>query len=272
MKVEIVIPTINLWDKYTKPCLDSIMTAMVHAKNHDVDCHVVLIDNASTDKTQEEASKMNADLLFYQRNNERWGFQQSVNFGVNYGFEHGADVALVCNNDIILHPEAIWRLVERFGKDAVGMVTCMDVRGEMRESGIMPGMIGSLSAKEKEKVEEAPHPNFSAFMVSKECWEIVGEFDEIFAPAYFEDNDYHYRMRLLGILAITYPPAMFYHFGSRTQHEANEKGTPIVSGALFENNRAFYVRKWGGIPGAEVYERPYNDETKTLKSTKQQPT
>jgi len=269
MKVEIIVPCINLWRKYTKACIDSLMDAMVRAKAHGIDAHIILIDNASTDETKVEGAKFNADLLFYQRNEQRWGFQKSVNFGVKYGMEHGADLMLICNNDIVIHPEAIWRMAERFGKDNVGLVSCMDVRGEMRENGIQPLMIGSISAKEKEKVDEAPHPNFSAFMVSKACWEEVGEFDELFEPAYFEDNDFHYRMKLLGVPAITFPPAMFYHYGSRTQNEASETGQPIVAGALFENNRAFYARKWGGNPGDEKYEHPYNDETKSLKDTKQ---
>lgn len=269
MKVEIIIPTINLWNKYTKQCIDSVFEAMIRAKSHDIDAHIVLVDNASTDQTQAEASKMNSDLFFYQRNDERWGFQKSVNFGVKYGIEHGADLMLVCNNDIILHPEAIWRLVDRFSKGDAGMVTCMDVAGEMREHGIQPLFIGVLNAKDKESVDEAPHPHFSAFMVSKQCWEEVGEFDEVFAPAYFEDNDYHHRMRILGILAVVFPPAMFYHYGSRTQNEASEDGKPIVVSMLFENNRAYYARKWGGQPDHETFDRPYNNPEHTLKVTKQ---
>jgi GT2 family glycosyltransferase len=245
------------------------MDAMVRAKDHDIDAHLILIDNKSTDETQTEASKRNNDLFFYQRNEERWGFQKSVNFGVKYGFEHGTDFCLICNNDIVLHPEAIWRMVERFQKDDVGMVTAMDVAGEMRENGKQPLMIGNINAKEKEALEESPHPHFSCFMVSKECWEIVGELDELFDPAYFEDNDYHYRMGLAGLVAITYPPAMFYHYGSRTQNEADENGRPIVISMMFENNKAFYVRKWGGLPGHEQFTLPYDDATKTIKNTKQ---
>jgi len=180
------------------------------------------------------------------------------------------DLALVLNNDITLHPEAIWRLVERFTKEPAGMVTCMDVRGEMGEKGLAPMLIGSLVAKEKEGVDEAPHPNFSAFMVSKQCWEEVGEFDELYEPAYFEDNDYHYRMKLAEMPAIVLPTAMFYHYGSRTQNEAAEDKKPIVNGGLFENNRANYSKKWGGVPGQEKFEKPYNEEAKTIKSTKQQ--
>src|ERR1035441_2619334 len=102
MKVEIVIMSINLWSKYTKRAVDSIMDAMVSAKKHNIDSHIILIDNASTDNTKVEAEKIASDLLYYKRNEERWGFQKSVNFGVTFGIENKADFILVCNNDIIL--------------------------------------------------------------------------------------------------------------------------------------------------------------------------
>lgn len=271
MKIQIVVPAINLWQKYTKQCIESLQEAMIRAKAHGLDAHIILIDNASTDDTVIAGPGLESDLLHYHRNNERWGFQKSVNFGVNYGWEHGAQLALVCNNDIVIHPEALWRLAERFSQGDVGMVTCMDVRGEMHERSIVPTSIGTLSAKDKEPVDEAPHPNFSAFMISKEAWEQVGEFDELFAPAYFEDNDYHRRMNLLEAKAVVLPAAMFFHYGSRTQNEANENGQPMVPSPMFENARAFYAKKWGGIPDQEKFNQPYNEETKSMKSTNQNP-
>ncbi len=278
MKVQIVIPTINLWQQYTKACIESVQEAMIRAKSHGIDCQIILIDNNSIDETQELASKMESELFHYHRssNDERWGFQRTVNFGVGYGWQKGADYALVLNNDITLHPEAIWRLIKRFEQGDAGMVTAMDVRGEMNEKGIVPALIGSLNANEKESVDEAPHPNFSAFMISKETWETVGEFDELFYPAYFEDNDYHRRMKLLEVTAIVLPAAMFYHYGSRTQNEGDITG-PIVPSPMFENIRAEYAKKWGGKPGEETFTFPYgqigeiNDKAKTLKSTKQKP-
>lgn len=271
MKIQIVVPAINLWEKYTKAALDSVSEAMMRAKAHGIDCRVLFIDNASTDQTKIEAGKLVSELFSHKRNEERWGFQKSVNYGVNDAFERGFDIALVCNNDIVLHPEALWRLAERFekGDSELGMVTCMDVRGEMNEKGIAPSDIGRLVAQDYLEVEEAPHPNFSAFAVNRFCWETVGEFDEAFAPAYFEDNDYHYRMKLAGVEAVVYPPALFYHYGSRTQNEANESGLPIMPPPMFENNRATYVRKWGGVPNEEKWKYPFDNPALDFWTTKQ---
>lgn len=267
MKVQVVMPAINLWRKYSLPAIESVEAAMVYAKQKGIETRLLFIDNASTDETKAEAGARVNEHFSHKRNEERWGFQRSVNYGVNDGFERGFDYVLVCNNDILLHPAALVRLVEGFEKERdfpVGLVSCLDTRGEST-----PAAFSQISTAVKEAVPEAVHPNFSAFMVDRECWEKVGEMDEVFAPAYFEDNDYHYRMRLAGLAAIVYPPAIFYHFGSGTQNEAAENGRPIVPTPLFENNRAFYAKKWGGVPGNEKYEHPYNDPALTLRATKQ---
>ncbi len=269
MNVQIVVPVVNLWNKYTKQALESIQIAMVRAKEHSIDCRVLLIDNQSTDETKEEAGKMVSSIFSHKRNEERWGFQKSVNYGIQDAFDRGYDITLVCNNDIIVHPECIWRLVERFQQSDVGMVTCMDIRGEMAEKNLAPARISEINANDKKSTDEAPNPNFSAFAINKETWETVGEFDEVFAPAYFEDNDYHYRLKLAEIKAIIYPPALFYHYGSRTQNESSENGLPVVSGGQFENTRALYVKKWGGLPEHEIFKHPYNDQKLIITDVKQ---
>lgn len=272
MKVQIIMPCINLWGKYTRQALDSVDLAILSAKAKGIDCRVLLIDNASTDETCAEASKRVSGYFAHQRNEERWGFQRSVNFGVNDAFERGYDYAFVLNNDILLHPRSIVRLIERFEygnehpEKAVGMVTCLDVHGEMSAEAF-----AQYNDADKEGCPDAPHPCFSAFMVSKECWDTVGEFDEIFAPAYFEDNDYHHRMKLLGVEAIVYPPSVFYHFASKTSQEGGEPGRPVVTHRSFDKNRMEYVRKWGGMPGEEKYATPYAEVGRPITSVRQNP-
>ncbi len=243
--VQIIIPAINLWEKYSKPCIESVKKA--------TDSRVLFIDNKSEDETLTEAGKLVSSNFAHKRNEERWSFSQSVNYGVNDAFARGCDYALVLNNDVLIHSKMIERMIERFQKGDVGMVTAMDVRGECKNATD----IFLMDDKSKEEVPESEHPHFSAFMVSRECWEKVGEFDENFKPAYFEDGDFHYRMKLMGIKAVLYPPALFYHAGSATQNQALGNGQPMVPSPIFENLRAYYVSKWGGVPGQEVYKTPF---------------
>jgi GT2 family glycosyltransferase len=245
MSLTIVIPCLNLWTKFTKPCLDSIKTGYPY--------RIVLVDNGSTDETCDEASKMVGAAFQHRRYENNTGTARSWNWGIVDGFEKGADWVLVLNNDILLHPACIDRLVQRMQQDqgAVGLVSALDVRGEVGT----PQDVFNIHSDSKADVAESEHPNFSAFLLSRRCFELVGPFDEAYYPAYFEDNDYHYRILRAGLRAIVHPPAMFYHYASRTQYEA--RTSPVVTGKDFEKNRVYYIRKWGGPPGGEKFCEPF---------------
>lgn len=276
-KVQIIITSINLWEKYTKPCIDSIKTKYDH--------RILLVDNGSTDETKTEAGKLVSNTFSHHRNEKAACCAKSWNYGVKDAFERGYDYALVLNNDVLLHPETIDRLVERFElskqkliaesiemeahkvnpeititapirpnkfeSEVLAMVTAMNIRGECEK----PEDIFKKDAEPYKLVGESEHPDFSAFMISKVGYEKIGEFDENFVPCYFEDNDYHYRVNLAGLKAITLPTAIYYHFGSKTQ---SESGVVVSTHASFDNNRAYFVRKWGGAPGSEQYQKPFN--------------
>lgn len=103
---------------------------------------------------------------------------------------------------------------------------------------------------------------FAFAALNRELVERVGLFDEwTFFPAYFEDNDYAYRMRLHGI-ARTVIHVPVYHgndegpeHGSLTirsdgaYREANDR--------TFAENKQRYGEKWGGQPGGEEYTTPW---------------
>jgi len=260
--VLVIVPCINLFKEYTEPCLKTIVSQKNSVK-------ILVIDNGSVDETKEKCLELEKEKkIIYYRNEENWGCQKTWNYGIKYGFENGFDYVFVINNDVLLHPQCIDRLVERFERkeNDVVVVTALDVRGEC----IVPTDIFKKDDKEKEKVPESGNPNFSAFMVNKKFLEKVGEFDEGFFPAYHEDNDVHYRIKLLGLKAICYPPAMFYHFGSRTQNDIRYPGG-LVPADQFLKGRSYYISKWGGLPDCETFKFPFNDSGNDINWTKQNP-
>lgn len=264
--IQIIIPVVNLWSKYTKPCIDSVVKAC-----EGFDYRILLIDNGSTDETSVEAGKLVSHHFSHKRNDVNWGCAKSWNYGVKDAFRREADYAFVINNDVLFHPKAIQNVLFRlkFDKDVLSilpknkivpnnrkdiplaMATCMNVAEEC----LTPDSIFKLDFK-KEDVKETENPDFSAFMITKEGYEKVGEFDENFSPAYFEDNDYHYRINLAGLKAITVPMAVYYHYGSRTSVEGLPRS--IERHQSFERNRQYYIKKWGGMPGKENYKTPFN--------------
>lgn len=259
-KIQIVIPAINLWNSYTKNCIESIKTKYEY--------RILLIDNNSTDETKEEAGKLVSDRFSHLRNDVSLSCAASWNVGIQDGFDRGYEYCLVLNNDILLHPEAIDRLVERFwpkgydmelqrpnGEANLVMVTMHDIKSECEKSED----IFNKNPEDKKDCPESEHPHYSAFMINKVYWDKIGPFDEEFYPAYFEDNSSHYKIKLARLKAICLPTATFYHFGSRTQNEALGWNNPVVTGPAFERNRDVYVKMWGGLPEHETYKTKFNE-------------
>lgn len=91
----------------------------------------------------------------------------------------------------------------------------------------------------------------------------VGYFDDGFYPAYFEDNDYHYRMKLAGLDFIYTDKELFElgvdGAGSQTLNSEMttvEDRNMITTG--FKTNQSRYIAKWGGQPHREKYLSPFN--------------
>ena len=98
--------------------------------------------------------------------------------------------------------------------------------------------------------------NWSVLLINKDLYEYIGEFDEGFYPAYFEDSDYMYRLKLLGLL-------------HEVNHSLNpidakvsqtyEKAPELVNLAM-RFNRQRYIDKWGNVPLLEKYKSPFNNK------------
>lgn len=96
---------------------------------------------------------------------------------------------------------------------------------------------------------------FSAVCITRAVWDEVGEFDEGFWPAYYEDNDMLWRMKLVGISGrdIDLPSK---HFHSASIHADTEMDA--LNRIAFPLNQGRYIAKWGGLPDRETYTVPWN--------------
>lgn len=186
------------------------------------------------------------------------GVSPAWNRGIKQAILEGADYILVINDDILFSPQTIDALVDHLDKykNAV-MATGANKRHEIEPDAILDYPIVT-----EESISQGP--DFSCFMIRPSTIDEIGWFDEEFAPAYFEDNDYHYRIKLAGKTADATTLAPFYHYGSVTQ---NSEPLGVVKGPVFERNRDYFASKWGAYPEHEIYKTPYNDPSKTWKDT-----
>lgn len=97
---------------------------------------------------------------------------------------------------------------------------------------------------------------YSFFLLKQKGYKAIGMFDERFYPAYFEDNDYDYRRRLLGYTFVLIPDLTLDHVGSSTLKKYTQDELQQHHYA-FNRNNIYYQNKWGGNPGVEKYTTPF---------------
>ena len=179
------------------------------------------------------------------------------NLGVSNLFAKGCDYVLVSNDDVLFSPHTVDALVARAQRGDVALVSAWNVRGLVEKGEEI------LDFAVPDQINEPPHPDFSCFLITPECWEKVGMFDENFIPAYCEDNDYHARIVFSGLHAIQTTAAPYFHFGGVTRNIAVEGEVPPDVGDL---SRAYFQVKWGHQPVSHpdemwnvYYRNPFND-------------
>lgn len=183
------------------------------------------------------------------------------NRGVDRAIDRKCDYILVINDDVVLSPWTIDNQIKFLEEH----------RDDDEKAVLTTGWsVPPPKAGDAHSMMHFPEPNpgnawinaadFACFMITPWTFKIVGGFDENFDPAYFEDNDYHRRILLMGYYARVVTTAPYYHYGSKTQHS-----NAGVTTKAFDKCKEYYKKKWGGAPGAETFSTPFNDPEKSLK-------
>jgi GT2 family glycosyltransferase len=93
-------------------------------------------------------------------------------------------------------------------------------------------------------------------LYKKSVMDAIGYIDTGFYPAYYSDNDYARRGVNAGLKTCALSNSVYFHFWSRTLHQ----GTSVSNDKYFNNNRKYYIMKWGGDFGKEKWLVPFNGE------------
>jgi GT2 family glycosyltransferase len=106
--------------------------------------------------------------------------------------------------------------------------------------------IGNLLHFQKGFFFRAPM-DWCSFIAPKQTYLAVGPFDENF-KAYYEDNDYEYRLKLAGMGFTRWDmlSPMLYR-----KNSSLEKNSDVLNWSI--QGRNYYIEKWGGEPGAEKF-------------------
>jgi len=198
----------------------------------DVPAEIVIVNNNSIDpdfrSELEDLCRTRGLTALHQSRN--LGVAASWNLIIRTAISRGYDWIFIGSNDTRLHPGSLEAALN-VPKESDVAVWCLQGH------------------------------NF--FLLSQSTVERVGWFDENFYPAYKEDQDYDYRLRLLGLRQVQVPGAGADHFGSATI-ASNPDYLNRCQDTHFNWNRNHYIMKWGGDVGEERFTHPYDDSSRDV--------
>jgi len=228
----------------TKKCVESV-------RDQDIPTEILIWDNCSTDGTVKWLVDSIQNGFRANKIDGLWGHFSDLNKGVSVGWNWGLDHffgcidrfshVLVLNNDTILPP---WFYRELLSYD-VPFVTgiSVDTMDAIKEP--LP----------KQKLVE--RPDFSAFLIRRDCWEKVGPFNEQLVH-YCGDMDYHIRAHRLGIPLMN-AGVRFYHERSSTlKHATPEEHKAIQLQA--DKDRATFRSIYGFGANDPQYEEVFKEK------------
>jgi len=222
--VSLVILTFNK-AAITYQCLESLLA------HTDVPYELILVDNGSTDETLSLLDRLENVIII--RNSDNLGFVLGCNKGAKMAKgEH----LLFLNNDTVVTPNWLSHLVrtiESYPK--CGAVGCKLVwpNGLLQEAGSIIWSDGSALGygrgdnpfkSEYSYLREVDYCSGACLLVRKDLFWAVGGFDELYAPAYYEDSDLCLGIQKLGYKVVFQPAVTVFHheFTSSTPDKARE--------------------------------------------------
>jgi GT2 family glycosyltransferase len=236
--VSVIIPVHNK-SKYTYACLYSI-----YENRPDVEFEVIVVDDCSTDDTQDMLKTIGG--IQVMQNTTNLGFAASVNRGAESA---RGEYLLIANNDTLVHPGWMDELFAVMSsRPDIGLVGSQLIYpdGRLQESGCLMCQDGFAVALGRS--EDPFHPEFSYFrevdfcsaasiMVRTKEFHKVGGFNTTYAPAYFEDVDFAFKLRETGKKVFVQPLSKVTH------HEAVSYSRER-SADLIAQNRKVFVERW----------------------------
>lgn len=192
MKVAIVILNYNSWKK----TLNMVKQIKQKLQSPSVPKYrIVVVDNASTDKSDEVLSRYAGKHYVYLKAEQNGGYAKGNNMGIRWAREHGYAYSWILNNDILLPDAEVLQIMISAMKEAgnAGAVspnvfapTGHQYNREIFRKNMWEETLGGISWRirsRKINVKDMDwlyvyRPQGCCMLLDNECMEKVGDLDE----------------------------------------------------------------------------------------------
>lgn len=279
-KVFVILLNWNNWSD-TQECLESL------EKVGYLNFEVVIVDNNSSEDERGKIRHYGSKAIF---NSENLGFAGGNNVGIKYALSHGADYVMLLNNDTIIAPDFLTKLVKasendktlgilgsriyKYGTNEVvfngGKVNkCLTSAEHTNSTGTVPV---EFDKDNTQQVAEADYITGAAMLIKREVIELVGLMREDYF-LYYEDVDWCLRAIKAEYKCVVVPRSHVWHKVSSTNKEGSSSyiyyhtrnGLMLAkfNGNIFQRAAAYILGFWillkqipkFLIPGKKIWAR-----------------
>ena len=182
---------------------------------------IIVVDNISTDKSQETCKEKYPDIKLIQ-NNENFGYCEGNNIGIR---EAKGDYIIILNPDTIVESNWIEELISAYSKFGEGLyqpkILSLNEKQVLQSTGNMLHIFGFGFAKDKgrkdgegdEEIKKIGYASGTCLFTSRNVLDKVGLLDS-FLFLYHDDLDLGWRASQIGINSYYVPKSKIYHVES----------------------------------------------------------
>jgi hypothetical protein len=182
---------------------------------------IIVVDNISTDKSQEICKEKYPDIKLIQ-NDENFGYCEGNNIGIR---EAKGDYIIILNPDTIVESNWVEELISAYNKFGEGLyqpkILSLDKTEILQSTGNMLHIFGFGFAKDKGKndnlvetdIKKIGYASGTCLFTSKEVLDKIGLLDS-FLFLYHDDLDLGWRAAQMGISSFYVPNSIIYHVES----------------------------------------------------------
>jgi GT2 family glycosyltransferase len=240
MKTSVIVLSWNGME-YLEDCLDAVLT-----QDHP-DFEVIVVDNGSTDGSADFVAEHYPQVRLI-RNERNLGFAAGNNVGLRAAT---GDVLVLLNQDTVVQAGWLAALTDTLQSDPeIGIAGSkalypngsiqhaggyVSIRGEGIHHGYRREANGQF-----DRMREVDFVTAAALAITRQAFEAIGELDEGFTPAYYEDVDWCYRAREAGCRVVYVPQAVLIHKEASTVADLSHEGMYLSH----RNRMRFVLKHW----------------------------